>query len=73
MLNFFNTLIEYIQIIWSFFLNIITGLFSAITTLFNSVSSAIMLSGYMPWFITSSFFIAIFIVVINYIIGRSNQ
>lgn len=73
MLNFFDTLIEYIQIIWSFFLNMITGLFTAFTTLFSSVSNATMIAGHMPWFISSSFFIVIFIVIINYIIGRSNQ
>lgn len=73
MLGFFDTLIEFIQIAWNYFLNTITGLFTAITTLFSSVSSATFLAGQMPWFISSSFLIALFLVVINYIIGRSNQ
>lgn len=73
MLNFFDTIVEYIQIIWSFFLNLVTGLFSAVTTLVTGVSNAVLLSAYVPWFITSSFLISIFIVVVNYLIGRDNR
>lgn len=73
MFGFFDTIIEYIQIIWSFFLNTITGLFTAITTLATSVGTATLLAGYMPFFVSASFYIAIFIVILNYIVGRQNQ
>lgn len=73
MLSFFSTIIEYIQIAWSFFLNTITGTFTAITTLVSGVSTVSLVAASMPWFLGSSFLISIFIVIINYIIGRSNQ
>lgn len=73
MLSFFQTIIEYIQIIWSFFLNMITGLVTAFGTLFGAVGTALTLSGYVPWFVSTSFIISIFIVIVNYLIGRDNQ
>ena len=73
MLSFFSTIIEYIQIIWSFFLNTITGTLTAITTLVSGVATASVVASSMPWFLGSSYLICIFVVVINYIIGRSNQ
>lgn len=73
MFGFFDTIIEFIQIAWSFFLNSITSLFTAITTLITSTATTTTLSGNMPWFISTSCILSLFILVINYIIGRSNQ
>ncbi len=73
MLNFFDSIIEYFQWIASFFVTMIQGLVNAFTTLFGSISNVIMAAGYVPFFISSSVFISLFVVVINYIIGRSNQ
>lgn len=73
MLNFFDTLIEYIQILFNFVVTMITGLINAFTTLFNAIGNVITVAGYVPYFITSSIFISLFVVVINYLIGRSNQ
>lgn len=73
MLNFFDSVIEYFQWIGSFFVTMVQGLINALTTLFNSIANVIMVAGYVPFFISSSIFISLFVVVINYIIGRSNQ
>lgn len=73
MLNFFEMIWEYIQIAFNFVLTLITSLINAITTLVTSIPLLFTLSGFMPFFITSSMMIAIAIVIINYIIGRSNQ
>lgn len=73
MLNFVESLWEYLQVIFNFFITMITGLINAFTTLLNGISNVIIVAGYVPFFISSSIFISLFIVVINYIIGRSNQ
>lgn len=73
MLNFFDSMIEYIQLAWQFFLNLITSLFSAMATLSTSIASLAALPPLMPWFLGSCYFVAIAVVIVNYIIGRSNQ
>jgi hypothetical protein len=73
MLNFFEAIIEYIQLIWTYFLNIITSLFGAIATLVGSVTYAVTIAGYMPWFLGTAFFSILTVVLLNYLIGRSNQ
>jgi hypothetical protein len=73
MLNFFEALIEYVQLAWTYFLNLITSLFGALATLYGSITTAVALAGVMPWFLGTAFFSVMTIVIVNYIIGRGNQ
>lgn len=73
MLNFFDTLIEYVQIVFQFFLNLINSLIHAVAVMTSSASLVVTLVGYMPYFISTAILIGLSVVVVNYLIGRSNQ
>lgn len=72
MLNFFQTIIEYIQIIWEFFLNIINSLLTLFTTLLMAATVPVSVAGLM-WPPIGTCVLAITgFSIVKMIVGRSN-
>ena len=68
-----GVIVEYIRMIFDFIMNIIESLISAIGVLSASVQTLILMLGYLPSFLGASVTIVLTVVILNYLIGRSNQ
>lgn len=72
MLDFFSSIISYIETIWDFFLNLIETLLSFIQTLATAVLLPPMLTGYVWAPIASSIVAVAGFSIVKMIVGRSN-
>lgn len=70
MLNFFDALIDYIELIWGYFLNFINTLLTTIMTLASVSSFLTNALFYFPSILITSALIVIAIVVARFILGR---
>lgn len=70
MANFFTTLIDYIQLAWGYFLNVINTILTAFLTLYQSTTFLDSALRWFPAFLGTSTIIVIAIIVIKFIIGR---
>ena len=68
-----GVIVEYIRMIFDFIMNIIESLISAIGVLSASVQTLILMLGYLPSILGASVTIVLTVVIVNYLIGRSNQ
>lgn len=72
MLDFFNSIISFIETIWDFFLNLINTLLTFIQTLTEAVLLPPMLLGYV-WPPIASCIVAVAgFAIVKMIVGRSN-
>lgn len=72
MLDFFSSLMSYIETIWDFFLNLIETLVTFITTLTQAALLPPMLLGYVWAPIASCIVSVAGFAIVKMIIGRSN-
>lgn len=72
MLDFFSSLVSYIEIIWDFFLGLIETLITFITTLVQAALLPPMLVGYVWAPIATCILSVAGFAVVKIIIGRSN-
>lgn len=70
MFDFFDKIIGTVELVLSFFFNLIEGLMKAVLVMTNGVAFVLQISGLMPTFIASSIIIVLFMAVLKFIIGR---
>lgn len=70
MMNFFDTLIEYISFFFSLIVNIFQSLGIAVGAIVNAQNFILFCLGYMPAIIGAAFAIFFFIYVLKFILGR---
>lgn len=72
MLDFFQTLISYVELVWGFFLNLISSLLSLITALVGAMIIPQTLYGYMWGPIGAAVLAVTAFSVVKMLIGRNN-
>lgn len=72
MLNFFEALFSYIEVIWGFFLNFINSLLGLFTTLLSAVILPEQVAHYMWGPIGTSCLALTGFAIVKMIVGRSN-
>lgn len=72
MLDFFGSVMSYIETIWDFFLNLVDSLLTFIETLASAVTLPATISGYLWAPIASCMISMVAFSVVKMIIGRSN-
>lgn len=72
MLDFFGTIIGYLEMVWSYFLNIINSMISFLSLILAATALPLSISYYVPSFIASSVVAVSSIAVLKLIIGRDN-
>lgn len=72
MLNFFDTIIEYIEIAWSFLMNIINGLISLFTALAGAIFIPQALTAYVFGPLSAAVAAVMAFGVIKIIVGRNS-
>lgn len=70
MLNFFDSVIEFLQVAWNFIVNLIQSLLSAIFYVTQAVGVSTGILAYMPAFIAGCGLAVVAIGVIKFLIGR---
>lgn len=70
MFDFFNQLLGFVEVTFSFFMNVIESLIQAITFVVTSVPFVFALASYMPAIIASCMIIIVSIAIVKFIIGR---
>lgn len=70
MFDFFEKIIGTVELVLSFFFNLVESLFKAVLVLSNGVVFVLRISGLMPSIIASSVLIVMFMAVLKFIIGR---
>lgn len=70
MVNFFQSISEYIQLFWESFTHFLKGIATVFTLLLTSFTAMSAINEWMPVFISAGAFLAVSILVINYILGR---
>lgn len=70
MFDFFDKIIGTVELLLSFFFNLIDGLMKAVLVMTNGVAFVLRISGLMPTFIASSIIIVLFMAVLKFLIGR---
>ena len=70
--TFFDTIIEYIQLGWDFFINLTRYTFILTKTVIGTVDIPIKLSPYVPTFLWVSMSVIIALGVIKIILGRTS-
>ena len=72
MLNFFDTVIEYIQLVWQFFVNLITGLLNLLTMVIGASMIPQVLVGYVFAPLSAAILALTALGVIKIIVGRDS-
>ena len=72
MLDFFGTIIGYLEMVWSYFLNLINSMISFLTLILSATALPLSIAYYVPSFIASSVVAVSSIAVLKLIIGRDN-
>ncbi len=72
MLDFFETVIGYIEMVWDFFLNLINSLLTLITTLVSAVLLPPAVAVMVPSFLAASVTAVAGIAICKLVIGRDN-
>ena len=72
MLDFFGSIMSYIEVVWDFFLNLINSLLTFIDTLATAVTLPATISGFLWSPIASCMVSMVAFSVVKMIIGRSN-
>lgn len=72
MVDFFSSLISYIEIIWDFFLNFINSFLTFVTTLVGAVALPPMITPVMWAPISASILAVAGFAVVKIVLGRSN-
>lgn len=70
MFDFFEKIWGTVELVLSFFFNLIESMFSAVLVMSNGATFVLQLSGLMPTIIGSSMLIVVFMAVIKFLIGR---
>lgn len=70
MFDFFDKIWGTVELVLSFFFNLIESMFNAILVMSNGANFVLQLSGLMPTIISSSMLIVLFMAVIKFLIGR---
>lgn len=70
MLNFFDVLIDYIEVMVTFVFNMIDGLITGIGYMMTSATTLSLITGYLPSFIGGSAVAVITLAVVKFVIGR---
>lgn len=65
-----GTILQYIQMFFSMVVNNIKSLGSAISLIFSALAFNNTFAGFMPMFLTTSFFIVMGIFIVKFFIGR---
>lgn len=73
MLDFFESIISYIDLIWNFFINAIRSLISLFTVLLGAVTLPQMLVNTVPSFLAVSVSAVASIALIKLIVGRDQS
>lgn len=72
MLNFFETIIGYVELIWNFFLNLLQSLLTLLVALLQALTLPNKLVMFAPSFMAASILAVGAIAAIKLIIGRDN-
>ena len=72
MLNFFDTVVEYIELVWSYFLNLVTSLLNLLTMVVGATTIPQVLLGYVFAPLGSAMLALTALGVIKIIVGRSS-
>ena len=72
MLDFFGTIIGYLEMVWSYFLNLINSMISFLSLILAATALPLSIAYYVPSFIASSVVAVSSIAVLKLIIGRDN-
>lgn len=70
MFDFFEKMLGFVELIFSFFMNLTRSLLSAVLAISNGTSFLMQLSGLMPTIVSSSILIVLFMAVLKFILGR---
>lgn len=70
MLNFFDVLIDYIEVGFTALFNMIDGLITGIVYMMTSASTLSAIAAYLPSFISGSAVAVITLAVVKFLIGR---
>ena len=70
MFDFFEKIWGTVELVLSFFFNLIESMINAIAVMSNGATFVMQLSGLMPTIIGSSMLIVVFMAVIKFLIGR---
>ncbi len=70
MLEIFNNIAGFFEVIWQFFTNFITSLIIALQVLQSSTQLPAILTVFMPGIISSSIIVTATIFVLKFIVGR---
>lgn len=70
MFKFFNQIIDYIQRLFEFLVNIIKALITAISVLSSAVQFPLLLVGYLPAILGSCIVVVVAVGAVKFIIGR---
>ena len=73
MLNFFDTVVTYIQMVWEYFTNMLSALINTIKVLLTAVILPQSILGYLPGIIGSSLIIVSGVAVAKLILGWSGE
>lgn len=72
MLSFFDTIIEYITLVWQYFVNMITGLLNLLTMVIGASMVPQVLTGYVFAPLSAAIFALVALGVIKIIVGRDS-
>lgn len=70
MLDFFNTIVGYVETIWNFFWGLCQSLLMAIKFLLTGTDAVLYLVGFLPVVIGGAVVVFFFIYILKFIIGR---
>ena len=70
MFNFFNTVAEYFEQLYSFLGTIISSLLNSIALIAGSLSFGYGVVGFMPLFLGTCFYIFLFVFLVKFFVGR---
>lgn len=72
MLNFFDTIVEYIELVWQFVVNLVTGLINLLTMVVGASVIPQVLTGYMFAPLSAAILALTALGVIKIIVGRDS-
>ena len=72
MLNFFDTIVDYIQLVWQFFLNMITSLLNLFTAVSGAAQLPAIIIGYVFAPLGACMMAVVGFAVVKIIVGRSS-
>lgn len=71
MLDFFDWISQFFQMVWDYFVKTLEAIYSAILIIGGALEAPLLAGGMMPTFIMQSFAIVILIFFINWLLSRN--